>query len=125
MLVLNILKPLGFEAIVANDGRQMLEIAADIKPDLIMLDLYMPVKSGFTSAKELGEIPELKKVPIIAISSNNSMTEKFCKYLGCQGHLKKPIDRDELLAILKQFLGLNWTYEEVSPYPLKISPLNP
>ena len=124
-LILNILKPLGFETIIANDGRQMLEIAANIKPDLIMFNLYMPVKSGFTSAKELGKIPELKRVPIIVLSSNNSMTEKFCKYLGCQGHLKKPIDRDELLAILKQFLGLNWTYEKVSPYPLKISPLNP
>ena len=116
LLIVDILKPLGFETIVASDGRKMLEIAANIKPDLILLDLYMPVKSGFTSAKELQEMPELNKVPIIALSSNNLMTEKFCQYLGCQDRLQKPIDRDELLAILKQYLGLNWIYEQVTTY---------
>ena len=116
LLIVDILKPLGFQAIVAKDGQELLEIATSIKPDLILLDLYMPVKSGFTSAKELREIPELNKVPIIAISRNNFLTEKFCKYLGCQDHLKKPIDRDEFLEKLKQYLGLTWIYEEVSSY---------
>lgn len=109
--LVNILKPLGFESIVVNNGQKMLEIASNIKPDLILLDLYMPVKSGFTSAKELREIPELARIPVIALSRNNSLTDKFCQYLGCQGHLKKPIDRAELLALLKQYLGLNWIYE--------------
>ena len=76
-LLTDILKPIGFEIISAENGQQMLDIAAKIAPlDLILLDLFMPVKTGFTAAKELRAISRIAKY---------SRYSYFC-YSDCRGN---------------------------------------
>ena len=108
-LLVNMLKPLGFHLKTANNGQQMLDIASDIRPDIILLDLFMPVKTGLTSARELREMPDFKDIPIIVLSANLT-TEKWSKRISCDALLNKPIDRAQLLNQLRKSLDLEWTY---------------
>ncbi len=112
LLLVNILKPLGFEVLTAENGQRMLEIASLTEPDLILLDLFMPVKTGFVSAKELRQKPELKNIPIIVLSAS-SIPEQMSQYIDCEAYLSKPIDEEKLLALLEQYLHLEWIYQEV------------
>lgn len=113
-LLTDILEPIGFEIISAENGQQMLDIAAKIAPlDLILLDLFMPVKTGFTAAKELRAIPGLQNTPVIVISAT-LIVEETRKYLDCDAYMNKPIDEEELFELLAKFLHLQWRYQIVS-----------
>ena len=103
-LLIEILQPKGFEVFTANNGEEMLNLAKDVKPDLILLDLFMPVKTGFTSAKELRQNPQLKDIPIIVVTAS-SITEEVSNYLDCEAVLQKPIDEDKLLILLNRHLS--------------------
>ena len=110
LLLTNMLEPLGFEVAIAKNGKQMLQIASSSPPDLILLDLFMPVKTGFTSVKQLRQISELKNVPVIILSANY-ITDKVRQYLECEAYMTKPIDEKKLLALLQQYLELDWIYQ--------------
>ena len=113
-LLTDILEPIGFEIISAENGQQMLDIAAKIAPlDLILLDLFMPVKTGFTAARELRSTPGLQNTPVIVISAT-LIAEKTRKYLDCDAYMNKPIDDEELFELLAKFLHLQWRYQIVS-----------
>ncbi|MGK7914932.1 MAG: MHYT domain-containing protein [Prochloraceae cyanobacterium] len=112
-LLVKILKPIGFEVETATNGEQMLSMAFSIRPDLILLDLFMPVKTGFTSSKELHQRPELRNIPIIVVSAS-SITEEMRQYLECEAYISKPIDEEKLLALLQEYLHLEWIYHKAS-----------
>ncbi|WP_293119623.1 response regulator [Moorena sp. SIO4G3] len=112
LVLLNMLEPLGFEVVTADNGQQGLDVAITILPDLILTDLFMPVKTAFTMVPEMREIPDLKNVPIIALSARTfDIVQKQSQMLGCEGFLAKPIDQDRLLGLLEQLLQLQWVDE--------------
>ena len=88
-------------------------MAVTLRPDLILLDLYMPVKTGYTSAKELHKIPGIQNIPIVVISAT-AITPEMREYLECQAYLSKPIDEEQLLAYLQKYLHLEWIYKKAS-----------
>ncbi|NEP29396.1 ATP-binding protein, partial [Moorena sp. SIO3I6] len=109
LVLLNMLNPLGFEVVLAQNAQQALELARVIGPDLILTDLFMPVKTGFTMIPELQQIPAMKNVPIIAFSANNwDVVQKETQRLGCDAFLPKPVDEQKLLALLEKYLQLEW-----------------
>lgn len=113
LVLLNMLEPLGFEIITAENGQQEVELAQAIRPDLILTDLVMPVKSGFEAVKEIRQIPEIQNIPIIAISASVfDMDKQKCQIAGCEAFLPKPIKEKLLLDLLQQYLHLEWIYEE-------------
>jgi CheY-like chemotaxis protein len=92
-------------------------MATSLKPDLIILDLFMPVKTGFTFVKQIRKIPEFKKLPIIVVSATNTqILQKTSNYIECQGFLTKPIDEKKLLMMLEKHLQLSWFYQGASQY---------
>ena len=111
LLLANILEPIGFEVLMAENGEDMLDLVQKEKPDLICLDLFMPVKTGFTSAKQLKEKPEFQDIPIVILSAC-SITPEMSQYLDCDAFLGKPFEEEELLELLAQFLNLEWIYRE-------------
>ena len=111
LLLENILEPLGFIIVTANNGDEMLNIVAQEKPDLICLDLFMPVKTGLTSAKQLQKIPEFSNIPIIIISAS-SITKEMQDYLNCEAFLSKPLEEEKLLELLQKYLHLEWIYRQ-------------
>ena len=114
-LLANLLVPLGFECNVAVDGREAVAKARQMKPDVIIMDLVMPIKTGFEAAQEIRQIPTLKDVFIIASSASVFDTHRQQSMLaGCNVFLPKPIDANELFDLLHTHLGLEWVYDQES-----------
>jgi len=116
LLLQDILQPLGFEITLAKDGQQAIDLAQQVEPDCILMDLVMPVKTGFEAVQEIREIPIIKNVVIIAISANIFELDEPQKtrILASNFFLPKPIDELKLLAALQRFLDLEWIEEYIT-----------
>ena len=111
----NMLEPLGFEIVMAENGQEEIELAQQLQPDLILTDLVMPVKTGFEAIAELRNLPQMQDIPIIVVSASVLDTDQEkSKLVGCQGFLSKPVDEQQLLKLLGEYLQLEWIYEEDS-----------
>jgi CheY-like chemotaxis protein len=108
-LVNVLLKTQDFRVHWAQDGREGIDKAVQLRPDLILLDIQLPVMDGYEVARNLRRNPELSKVPIIAVTSY-AMAGDREKALesGCDGYIEKPIDPDTFLAQVNKYLpGIN------------------
>ncbi len=113
LVLQSMLEPLGFEITLGEDGQQEIELAQEIKPDCILTDLVMPVKTGFEAVKEIRQIPEIQNVIIIAISASVlDLEREKSRLMGCDSFLPKPVDEPKLLELLQEHLQLDWIYEE-------------
>jgi two-component system cell cycle response regulator DivK len=97
-LVRFILEQNGYEVCAALDGRSGIDMAADLKPDLILLDIQLPVMDGYAVARNLRLNRDLDAIPIVAVTSY-AMTGDREKAMdaGCNGYIEKPIDPDTFL----------------------------
>ena len=111
-LLVKMLEPIGFEVLTSSNGKEMFEVLDQYIPDIILLDLFMPVQTGFTAAKQLHEDPKFKNIPLIIISGSEITDEMQQGYLKCDAYLHKPFDEQELLSLLKKHLQLEWVLEE-------------
>jgi two-component system, cell cycle response regulator DivK len=105
-LVTFILEKHGYEVFAARDGQEGIDMATSVKPDLILLDIQLPVMDGHAVARELRKDTELARVPIIAVTSY-AMTgdrEKTIK-AGCNGYIEKPINPDTFMQQVEQHLS--------------------
>jgi DNA-binding response OmpR family regulator len=98
---------------VAYNGRECLEIAAKVKPDLILLDVMMPEMDGIETCRQLKADPELETVPIIFITAKSSKEGKLEGLgAGAVDYITKPIDLDEMLARVHTQLRLQAMFRE-------------
>ncbi|MGI9543549.1 MAG: ATP-binding protein [Cyclobacteriaceae bacterium] len=111
-VLVNMLEPIGFELTEASDGKHALSEASRIKPDLILMDMVMPVYDGFEATRQLRKSSTFKNLPIIALSASVFEENKTqSKNAGCDDFISKPIRMDELLEKLNQHLNLKWVYD--------------
>jgi CheY-like chemotaxis protein len=119
-VVVDLLKPLGFEVFEAVDGRQAIHLARELRPDLILLDRWMPGLDGFEAARQMRQIPELTGTSIIAVSASVSKEDQAqSREAGIDAFLPKPVNWPELAALLEEHLELEWAYgkeQGSSPY---------
>lgn len=103
-LVTFILKKNGYEVSYAMDGQAGVEKAFQVRPDLIVLDIQMPVMDGYTVARILRRSPFFVDLPIVAVSSY-AMPGDREKALqsGCTGYIEKPIDPETFMQKLASF----------------------
>lgn len=107
----NLLEPIGFEIVEANHGEEGLTIAAQIRPDLIVTDLAMPIMDGLTMVSHLRQSAELCDVPIIASSASVfELNRQEAINAGCDDFVPKPVQADELLEKLQHQLQLQWIF---------------
>jgi signal transduction histidine kinase/DNA-binding response OmpR family regulator len=112
LVAVDMLGPLGFEMAEAANGRDGLEKAQSLRPDLILMDTVMPEVDGLEATRRLHQLPGLEKVPVIAISANASgKNEAKALAAGADAFLTKPIDLGNLLAQIAAVLQLEWTYQ--------------
>ena len=129
-VLMNMLLPLGFEILEAASGPECLDTAARVKPDIILLDLRMPVMDGFETAQRIRESPEIQDVTMIAISASVfEETRKTSLEAGCNDFLSKPIEEERLLECLHTHLNLEWIYRDAvggnTPPEAQTSPMFP
>lgn len=93
------------EFVVARNGVETIELAKRHKPELIFMDIRMPVMDGLETTRRLRSMPEFATVPIIALSANTGK-EAIQQHLdaGCNEHLAKPFQVKELFSILNKYL---------------------
>ena len=92
----------------AKDGQEGIDMAGRSTPDLILLDIQLPVMNGYEVAQKLRSIPALSGVPIVAVTSY-AMAGDREKALaaGCSGYIEKPINPDTFLAQIDKYLASN------------------
>jgi PAS domain S-box-containing protein len=105
------LNVLGFDLVEAVDGQQALACAERVRPDLIVMDMTMPVMDGLEATRQIRRSPALARIPVLAASgSTNLETEAKCREAGADAFLPKPIDHDAFLAETGRLLSLTWIY---------------
>lgn len=103
-LVRFLLEKHDYQVFAATEGLQGIELAASLKPDLILLDIQLPGMDGYTVARRLRATPDLETVPIIAVTSY-AMTGDREKALeaGCTGYIEKPINPDTFMQQVEHY----------------------
>jgi len=105
-----ILESKPYEVIVAKDGDEGLRKARTEKPDLILLDVIMPVKDGFTAAEQLKKDPELRQIPTLMLTAfaekgkETSIPVSRGFTLETEDYIDKPVSPEELLARVEKHL---------------------
>ncbi|MBI2251923.1 MAG: response regulator [Armatimonadetes bacterium] len=96
-----------YEIITAPNGFKALELAKSEKPDLILLDMQLPLIDGYEVARELKAEPELKDSLIIAVTSYSMRGDREkCLEFGCDGYISKTIDTRKFTLQIKEFLKM-------------------
>jgi CheY-like chemotaxis protein len=102
------LKRLGdFSIFTAGDGKEALEVAADARPDLIFMDLRMPVMDGYQAMEELRRTEWASAVPIVVVSAQSREEDRRrALAIGCNDFLPKPVTEDTSLQnLLRKYFG--------------------
>ena len=105
-----VLEQAPYDVIVAYEGDEGLQKAKEEKPDVILLDIIMPLKDGFSAAEQLKKDPELSSIPVIMLTSYSAKgaTTDIPRGRGydleADDYVEKPITPEDLLAKVKEYL---------------------
>jgi two-component system, cell cycle response regulator DivK len=104
----DLLTSAGYEMIEAATGEEGVSVAEQQRPDLILMDMQLPVIDGYESTRRIKSNPELKSIPIIAVTSYAMSGDDVLAYeAGCDAYVTKPFSPRELLAKIREFLPLS------------------
>jgi DNA-binding response OmpR family regulator len=100
------LKKAGYQIITAKDGKTGLELAKKEKPDLILLDVTLPLINGYEVCQRLKSDDNFKKIPVIFLTASvaDKITDKT-KASGANDYIIKPFEPEELLNKVKKYIG--------------------
>ena len=94
-----------YDVIQARNGQQGLDLAASKNPDLILLDINLPVMDGHEVARRLKVAEETKSIPVVAVTSYAMAGDREAVLAaGCEGYIEKPIDPDSFVEQVQKFL---------------------
>ncbi|NJN59597.1 MAG: response regulator [Leptolyngbyaceae cyanobacterium SL_5_9] len=95
----------GVNVLIAQSGEEALATITKQKPDVVVLDVVLPGRSGFEVCRELKERAETSDIPVIICSTKGSAMDKFWGMKqGAAAYLSKPIDQEEFLRTVKQLI---------------------
>ena len=104
-IIRDLLTSAGYETIEAVNGEQGVAMAAEHRPDLILMDIQLPVLDGYEATRRIKANPALRHIPIIAVTSYAlSGDEEKTREAGCDAYVAKPFSPRLLLAKLRGFL---------------------
>jgi two-component system cell cycle response regulator DivK len=103
----DLLTSTGYEMVEAENGEEALSVAAAKRPDLILMDIQLPILDGYEATRRLKADPALKAIPVIAITSYAlSGDEEKARAAGCDDYVTKPYSPRKLLAKIRDYLPL-------------------
>jgi CheY-like chemotaxis protein len=117
-MLMDFLTTLGFDVVDATNGQEAIDQAQRVRPDLIVMDIAMPVMNGLEATRRIRSSPELAQVPIlIASASATSDDESRSRAAGASAFVPKPIEPEKLLKAIGEHLPVEWIYEEITEKP--------
>ena len=115
MVLSDLLMPLGFVVAEAVNGYDCLNIAQEFAPDLILLDMVMPMLDGHETTKQLRQLPMFQNTAIVMVSASAFNQDRHLSIaVGCNDFITKPIDPDVLFKTMRSLLNLEWQYKDVN-----------
>ncbi len=113
----SILEKAGYKFIGIQDSIKALPALIETKPDLIFLDLVMPVANGYEICTQIRRVSGLKETPVIILTGKDGIVDRVrAKVVGSSGFMAKPVNTEKVLAAVKKYL------EPSSPEPQKLTP---
>ena len=104
-LIMVLLQKSGFAILEARDGAEGVELAVKEKPDLILMDISLPVLDGYEATTRIKAIDETKDIPVIALTSYAMVGDKEkALNAGCVGYITKPINPETFVAEMEKYL---------------------
>ncbi len=95
----------GYRVVSASNGQLGIQTAQTLKPDLILLDIQLPILDGYAVARALRESPASRDIPIVAVTSYAMVGDREkCLAVGCNGYVEKPINPETFVAEIEAFL---------------------
>jgi CheY-like chemotaxis protein len=96
----------GYTLVLAEDGQQGVDLARSEQPDLILMDMSLPVKDGWEATQEIKADPDLRAIPIIALTAHAMAGDRErVLAAGCNDYDTKPVELDRLLGKISALLG--------------------
>jgi two-component system cell cycle response regulator DivK len=104
-IIRDLLSTMGYELIEAQDGLAGVRLAKEHRPDLILMDIQLPVLDGYEATRRIKADPELRAIPIVVVTSYAlSGDDQKAVAAGCDGYVAKPFSPRQLLATVRKFL---------------------
>jgi two-component system cell cycle response regulator DivK len=102
----DVLEKVGYETILAIDGEQGVQLAQTEKPDLILMDIQLPVKDGLTATREIKVNPQISHIPIWALTAMAMKGDKeLVRAAGCDDYISKPVQLTNLIEKLSTYFN--------------------
>ena len=115
-MMLDLLQDAGFIVAAATNGLECLVLLDSFKPDLILMDVMMPVMDGNETTRQIRRMPGWRDIPIVAVTASASTEdERTSMDAGANAFLAKPIDHDGLLRTIGKLLSLQWIRAQPAP----------
>ena len=102
----DILEKVGYKIILASDGEQGVQLAQAEKPDLILMDIQLPVKDGLTATREIKENQQISHIPVWALTAMAMKgDEELVRAAGCDDYISKPVQLSNLIEKLSTYFN--------------------
>jgi two-component system sensor histidine kinase/response regulator len=127
LVMSEMLAGLGVRAVLAENGREAVALARHEQPDLVLMDLHMPVMDGYQATAHIraweAERSPGRRLPIVALTADAlPEVRERCLSVGMDGYLAKPLLHADLVAQLERWLGRRWTQVDARPAALVALP---
>jgi len=104
-IIRDLLTSAGYQLVEAEDGEMGVRLAESERPDLILMDIQLPVLDGYEATRRIKANPDLRAIPIIVVTSYAlSGDDEKARAAGCDGYVAKPFSPRALLATIRTFL---------------------
>src|SRR5215813_8600622 len=111
----DLLEAQGYHTVCTREGFEVIDLARKHRPDLILMDIQLPEVSGLEVTKWLKEDPELRAIPVVAVTAFAMKgDEERIRKGGCEAYLSKPIPIAEFMETIRRFLGVGLSMPTVS-----------
>ncbi|WP_050779052.1 GAF domain-containing protein [Lyngbya sp. PCC 8106] len=113
LLLLKLLQSIGFDVKEAHNGQEAITIWSSWKPDLIFMDIRMPVMNGYEATQYIKSTPEGNQTVIIALTASAFEEDRqMILSAGCDDFIRKPFQEEEILTVIRQHLGVEYLYAD-------------
>lgn len=94
-----------YSILEADNGEKAVEIAEEQNPDLILMDLMMPIMDGYTACSKIKANTATRAIPVVILTAiGHELNKKFANEMGADGYITKPFTREDLLDTVSRFI---------------------